>query len=266
MFSKEFKDAYFSALALPEANPDDKEDWPVKVTDTHEVSSKCLERAWETAHRIREFEIQLYWKRALYFWGFQAAFFAVVVSVGLKLNSTELYTTTITIIALLSISAVVLSIMWLLMSKGAKFWQENWENQVDLLEEHICGNLYKVYPIREVRSSKPFSVTKLNMAVIRFITFIWLFVSVVSLRVLIKDVWPHAIEKLGSWHVPYFFFSISFIGVTLIVFLLLAVSSLRSLGSLGSLGSLRMSGFDDPVFPKNNEGNGKESIYSRTKS
>jgi hypothetical protein len=256
MFSKEFKDAYFSELALPKANPNDKKDWPVKVTDTHEVSSKSLERAWETAHRIREFEIQLYWKRALYFWGFQAALFAVVASISSKPDSTELQTSAIPVILLLSITAMFLSIMWLLMSKGAKFWQNNWERQVDLLEEHICGNLYKVYPVMEAHSSAPFSVTRINMAVIIYIVSAWAFVAMASLYLLTKEIWPYLFEKLGSFQVLFFFMSISIIGVILAVLLISAVALLKS---------LKMGGFGDEVFPINSKWNKKESIYSRAK-
>lgn len=33
-----------------------------------------LQEAYDKAHEVRQFEIELYWKRALYFWGFEAAF------------------------------------------------------------------------------------------------------------------------------------------------------------------------------------------------
>jgi len=31
---------------------------------------------------------------------------------------------------------------WFLVSRGAKYWQDNWEAQVDLLEHEVLGPLF----------------------------------------------------------------------------------------------------------------------------
>ncbi|MGE1110102.1 hypothetical protein ACQJ2X_30505, partial [Bacillus wiedmannii] len=37
----------------------------------------------------------------------------------------------------------VFTFAWFLSSRGSKYWQENWENHLDLLENKITGPLYK---------------------------------------------------------------------------------------------------------------------------
>ncbi|MGH8568044.1 MAG: hypothetical protein ACREXU_08475, partial [Gammaproteobacteria bacterium] len=38
-------------------------------------------------------------------------------------------------------------------NRGSKFWQENWENHVDLLEDQIMGPLYKTVVSRAVQNA-----------------------------------------------------------------------------------------------------------------
>ncbi len=42
-----------------------------KLFDVHNRDSKTLEAAFKQASDIRKFEIELYWKRATYFWALQ---------------------------------------------------------------------------------------------------------------------------------------------------------------------------------------------------
>lgn len=129
-----------------------------------------FERALDTAHRIREFEISLYWQRTTYFWGFQAAFLATIaiaIEDGEKFGALgKLFC------AGVSLLAMTLAFFWLLMAKGAKFWHDNWERHVDLLEDNVTGRLYKVYPRDVGQTDRPYSVTKLNsLSILAFIVF-----------------------------------------------------------------------------------------------
>jgi hypothetical protein len=98
--------------------------------------------ALEHALDIRKFEIGLYWQRATYFWTLitvaYAGFFAVLSAdkIGSP-GDQDAYA------YLISIVGFVFAFAWFLANRGSKFWQENWENHVDMLEDEVIGPLYK---------------------------------------------------------------------------------------------------------------------------
>lgn len=134
--------------------------------------------ALRTAHDIRKFEIELYWKRAAYFWTFIAAafagFFALQQQSGVSSESTY-------IVACLGL---VFSLAWYLVNRGSKSWQRNWEAQVDLLEDEVTGPLYKSEIDRysssllDVTGGYHFSPSKINQLLGLLVTFVWLGLSV----------------------------------------------------------------------------------------
>ena len=126
--------------------------------------------AWAKAWEIRNFEINLYWKRATYFWAFIAATF-----VGyLTLISSNAYNTNIgksfpQIEFIIVCLGLVLSIAWYLANKASKKWQENWEKHIDLLEKFVTGPLYQT-----IKHTSNYSVSKLNLLVSFFFILIWI--------------------------------------------------------------------------------------------
>ena len=97
-----------------------------------------LMKALEHALDIRKFEIEMYWKRAAYFWALIAAAFAGYFAViGSKIPNQEFMAYIISCIGFLFTFA------WFQVNRGSKHWQENWENHVDMLENKITGRLYK---------------------------------------------------------------------------------------------------------------------------
>ncbi|EPR5025009.1 hypothetical protein ACU6DW_001797 [Vibrio fluvialis] len=135
--------------------------------------------ALEHALDIRKFEIELYWKRATYFWALIAVafagFFSVLASEHLK--NKEFFAFVIAVIGF------VFTWAWFLANRGSKFWQENWENHVDMLENDTTGPLYKT-TLHRPRSSSvvetlitgpaKISVSKVNQWVSFFTLFIWI--------------------------------------------------------------------------------------------
>lgn len=128
--------------------------------------AEALERAWKN----RDFEIELYWKRATYFWTFLVATFAgyfIVISrpeVSKAFPQAELIVTSL---------GLVFSLAWHFVNKGSKKWQENWEKHIDMLEEEVTGNIYKT-----VLDKTAYSVSGINLVVSRFVFFIWLFLTI----------------------------------------------------------------------------------------
>lgn len=137
------------------------------------ISPKKAKRAFEKAWEIRNFEIELYWKRATYFWAFIAStfagYFALVNSDNYlkpdKYNHVDVY--------FLICIGFILSIAWLLTNKGSKAWQRQWEVHVDLLEDKFTGPLYKT-----VHPTETYSVSKINEIVSIVFTMIWFLLGV----------------------------------------------------------------------------------------
>lgn len=128
------RDGYLGAFKdEPEDELGFKEDQPASST----VKLRRLERALAQAHDARKFEIEMYWKRAAYFWTFIGAAF---VGYAAFFNATSRHAFGA---LLMSQVGFVFTMAWYLANRGRKFWQENWENQVNLLEDAITGPLYK---------------------------------------------------------------------------------------------------------------------------
>ena len=142
------------------------------------MNKKALERALD----IRKFEIDLYWKRATYFWTFIAATLAgfVVVQTSTASNKQDMA-------VLLANLGIVFSFGWLCVNRGSKFWQENWESHVDKLEDKSNGRLYKVviskhcpvgfkeWFVHLLTGASDISVSKINQLISVFVTLMWLY-------------------------------------------------------------------------------------------
>jgi hypothetical protein len=116
--------------------------------DIARAESGKAERALEAALDIRKFEIELYWKRATYFWALIAVAFAghftILSARWLEEPDKSTYAFMVAVIGF------VFTFAWFLANKGSKFWQENWENHVDMLEDAVIGPLYKTVLHRPV--------------------------------------------------------------------------------------------------------------------
>ena len=102
---------------------------------------EALNRAWKN----RDFEIEMYWKRATYFWVFLATTFAgyfalLTVDMDKVENKIDVYLLELVIISL----GICFSLSWFLVNRGSKKWQENWEAHIDILENKVTGPIYKI--------------------------------------------------------------------------------------------------------------------------
>lgn len=150
---------------------------------------KKVEKALEHALDIRKFEIVLYWQRATYFWALIAVAFAGYFAV---LGAEHLMNKEF-LAFLLSCIGLIFTWAWFQVNRGSKYWQENWENHVDMLEDEITGPLYKTVlrrpedtEIKErvkdkcglflemnVTGPAAISASKINQLVSTFILLIW---------------------------------------------------------------------------------------------
>jgi hypothetical protein len=137
------------------------------------------DEALKYALDIRKFEIELYWKRATYFWTFIAAAMAGYFLIQKTEGDVNTYLSIV-----IGCLGFVFSFAWFWVNKGSKYWQENWENHVDLIEDFVVGPLYKIVTERPEEDNKkrikdfvigpaPYSVSKINQIVSLFVTLLW---------------------------------------------------------------------------------------------
>ncbi|NPD86429.1 hypothetical protein HNS38_16775 [Lentimicrobium sp. L6] len=164
------------------------------TTSKKEVLSKqkeALERAWKN----RDFEIELYWKRATYFWGFIAAAFAGYFIIVRSDN--DFVQAEYIVISL----GFVFSLAWYFANIGSKKWQENWEKHIDMLEDEITGAIYKT-----VLDKPAYSVSKVNIRVSQFVVLIWVLLAI--------NYWIQHISFTGTYS-DIDYITIAFTGLTL---------------------------------------------------
>ena len=157
--------------------------------------SERQNRALEYALDIRKFEIELYWRRATYFWTLIAATFAGYLALA-SASSKPL------LLFLVGCIGLVLSLGWYLVNRGSKYWQTNWERHVDCLEDEFIGPLYKTtisnqqFRFFRFWDGYPYSVSKINQLISLFVFMVWLGIAIASFLTLIC---PSFMSSDGTW-------------------------------------------------------------------
>ncbi len=147
-----------------------------------------LKAVRKLAHDIRQFEIELYWKRATYFWAFQLIAFTML---GLLFRDGK-----VEHLGLLLIPApigVITALAGYLTARGSKFWQENWEAHVDLLEDETKERLTHVILCKR---HQQFSVSRINQRLLGYLASGWF-------GVLIVGAFPKAADFLKNLSPPW---------------------------------------------------------------
>jgi len=163
------------------------------MTEEQKAELEKNKTALNIALDIRKFEIELYWKRAAYFWVFIAGTFTAFMAIDpTKPNAlgpdARIY---------IACVGIVVSFAWMLVNRGSKFWQQNWEAHVDLLEDKVIGQVYKKV-LYDAAGSKNWiigasqiSVSKVNQMISFFVWLVWIALFVSVLPVNINAILPH---------------------------------------------------------------------------
>jgi len=151
------RDRYFEALGIDQADLGKDGKWQLALI---------------RAHDLRKFEIELYWKRATYFWAFQLVAFA---SLGLLFKEGKIVDTELLMIP--STIGTVTALAGYLTARGSRFWQENWEAHVDMLENEIEGRLTQVVLCRD---PPQFSVSRTNQFLLLVLFLGWAGVLIIG--------------------------------------------------------------------------------------
>lgn len=124
-------------------------------------------KRFDTSVEIRNFEIDLFWKRSLFFWGFISAAFVAYATLG----QSQLR-------IVIACFGMVCSFAWAFVNRGSKYWQESWEMKVERTEPLITGVLFAQEEPRQSHkgwwlSGREYSVSKLAIALSDYIFLLW---------------------------------------------------------------------------------------------
>lgn len=132
------------------------------------------EKRFDVAVTIRNFEIELFWKRSLFFWGFISA--AFVGYAALRTSHLRV---------LIACFGMICSFAWTLVNRGSKYWQESWESKVERFEIPATGAVFaheeseQFHKGRWLRGRK-YSVSKLAIALSDYVFLLLLAIVAVE--------------------------------------------------------------------------------------
>lgn len=130
------------------------------------------EKRFNAVLQNRQFEIDLFWKRSLFFWGFIGAAFVGIGALKYEQPALSL---------LVSSFGFVCSLCWTLANRGSKFWQEQWESKIENVEADVTGPLFqKIEPTQRKGwlGGQRYSVSKLAILISDYVSVIWLFIFI----------------------------------------------------------------------------------------
>jgi hypothetical protein len=144
--------------------------WPGEPLDIDDLPQDRLEKLLYLAVETRRFEIERFWQRSLFFWGFIAAAFVGYAA----LSKDEQWKAA----TLLGCFGFVASVAWTLQNRGAKYWQEAWEQKVEGLEFALWGTKLfgSMEPVQRAGwfGASRYSVSRLAIMLSDFTVLIWL--------------------------------------------------------------------------------------------
>ena len=168
--------------------------------------SEELER-YKIAIETRNFEIQLFWHRSLFFAAFVSAIF-----VGYSTITANDFTKVI-----LATLGFLITLAWSLANRGSKYWYESWESKINDLEENSQQPLFLPWKSPQEKfflyRSRLFSVSKIAIYVTDLIFLSWL-------SIFIKETFEYFNLLSASKDHSCFLFSI------FLIFILLALAAL----------------------------------------
>jgi hypothetical protein len=168
-------------------------------------------KRFDAALAMRQFEIDLYWKKSLFFWGFIGAAFVAVAAIEGKSRILSI---------LVSGFGMVCSLGWMLVNRAGKYWQEQWESKIEAVEDSVTGPLFKdLMPAQDKGwwlSGRRYSVSKLAIAISDYVFLVWV-------AVFLRQAWlAFGGASVGHFH--------------LVALILICVLPLFYLGFLGGFG------------------------------
>ncbi|MGA3131711.1 MAG: hypothetical protein ABSD59_12970 [Terracidiphilus sp.] len=145
--------------------------------DVSKASEEQKKEILRYAAEARRFEIERFWHRSLFFWGFISVAFVAYAQLSNNRSSVDLP-------FVIACFGIVCSVAWTLQNRGSKYWQEAWEQKVESVEDAVLGaSLFHNHEPLQPKGfwgAGKFSVTKLAIALSDFTVLVWITLAVKS--------------------------------------------------------------------------------------
>lgn len=130
-----------------------------EISLNDEVDRKNVAETLARADKNREIEISMYWQRSAYF----VVFIGAILTAYLSDNASCKLLLRVFLLSL----GVLVSFIWYLTTRGAKYWQEHWEKMSEKIEAIQKQHIYSVYPLEDAKfwnllSKRRYSVSRAN--------------------------------------------------------------------------------------------------------
>jgi hypothetical protein len=173
------------------------------------MAAESETKRFEVAVQIRNFEIELFWKRSIFFWGFIAS--AFIGYAALRKDNPDLAFPIVCF-------GLVCSFAWTLLNRGSKYWQESWESKVEKSELEVTGKFFAEEESIQYNKgcwlrARKYSVSKLAIALSDYVSVLWFSLLAAEL---IRKYAPNYVETLKSYG-PALFSAFSFVYVSLLI-------------------------------------------------
>lgn len=148
--------------------------------DVSKTSSEQKDKILQYAADVRKFEIEKFWQRSIFFWGFIGAAFVAYAQLFGKYDRDLSF--------FVACFGLICSVAWTLQNRGSKYWQEAWEAKVESVESDVLG--VNLFANREPLQRKgfwgaqTFSVSKLTIALSDFTVLVWIALAAKSFPLL----------------------------------------------------------------------------------
>jgi hypothetical protein len=139
---------------------------------SNQVDIKVMNAKYDASVRGVEFELELFWKRSLFFWGF----------IGGALVAFSAADKHLLLQSVIASFGFVCSMVWTLANRGSKYWYESWEAELVRAEIAVTGRLYgyetpekteKEY-LKKWLQGRRYSPSRLTIALSDYVVFLWL--------------------------------------------------------------------------------------------
>jgi len=131
--------------------------------------------AYYVAFENLRFESSSYWKRANYYWLFQASIYAGYFYSLTGENKNILRENPIIIVGITCLGFLT-ALAWFFSNIGSENWHNVWVHHLYELEDGITGPLYKI-----TTNKTTFSLTGINKLVSLFSTIVWFLLGIITI-------------------------------------------------------------------------------------
>ena len=155
------------------------------------------EKRLDVSIQARNLELELLWKRSLFFWGFIASAFAGYAVLKKEWPNLSIVT---------ACFGMVCTFAWCLLNRGSKYWQESWETKVNRYELDVTGPLFAVFEDVQTHKgwlrARKFSVSKLIIGLSDYVFCLWS--CIVSGEIALRWIPAAEVPRLKNWSVHVF--------------------------------------------------------------